>query len=86
MYENEPTAKRTVDDTEGQVERNITEVEEQEENALQALLATFGVNETNLGRVVHSKGQREYATFFVELSYCFVSKNHCFETFKMVHS
>lgn len=65
MYENEPTAKRTVDDTEGQVERNITEVEEQEENALQALLATFGVNETNLGRVAHFKGQREYATFLL---------------------
>lgn len=49
MYDNGPTAKRTVNDTESQVERNITEVEQQEENALEALLATFGVNETNLG-------------------------------------
>lgn len=49
MYDNGPTAKRTVNDTESQVERNITEVEQQEENALETLLATFGVNETNLG-------------------------------------
>lgn len=49
MYDNGATAKRTVNDTESQVERNITEVEQQEENALEALLATFGVNETNLG-------------------------------------
>lgn len=49
MYDNGPTAKRMVNDTESQVERNITEVEQQEENALEALLATFGVNETNLG-------------------------------------
>lgn len=49
MYDNGATAKRTVNDTESQVERNITEVEQQEENALEALLATFGVNETSLG-------------------------------------
>nr|XP_011426617.2 uncharacterized protein LOC105327706 isoform X1 [Crassostrea gigas] len=52
MYDNGPTAKRTVNDTESQVERNITEVEQQEENALEALLATFGVNETNLEETV----------------------------------
>lgn len=51
MYDNGATAKRTVNDTESQVERNITEVEQQEESALEALLATFGVNETNLGRM-----------------------------------
>lgn len=54
MYDNGATAKRTVNDTESQVERNITEVEQQEESALEALLATFGVNETNLGRDVLS--------------------------------
>lgn len=73
MHENEPPAKRTVDDTEGQVERNITEVEEQEENALQALLATFGVNETNLGNNVHSKVKKNTLPFLLNLSDCFVS-------------
>lgn len=67
MYDNGPTAKRTVNDTESQVERNITEVEQQEENALEALLATFGVNETNLGKDVLSEGQREYASVTVLL-------------------
>lgn len=54
MYDNGATAKRTVNDTESQVERNITEVEQQEESALEALLATFGVNETNLGKDILS--------------------------------
>ncbi|XP_065922231.1 uncharacterized protein [Magallana gigas] len=59
MYDNGATAKRTVNDTESQVERNITEVEQQEENALEALLATFGVNETNLGPLIIGTGNEK---------------------------